>query len=776
VKNVSAALALAALIALAACSGGSQGSAGATPSPATSAETSNAAGASSAAPAATDTPPPTAEPGATATPEPTPTPNANLLSGENGARLLSYPAGLGNLPDDVVADGPSIQPSAPPGPYVFLYELPTVESIDTITGRMSEIAKGDPARTVIVAFSTTARDAGFNDVGKISAGADNTPQTIQVNAKARWVKVTFDSPGGTGWNGISATGTIPPRTGPPISGMFIEQKNPYLNGADNGSDESKDPWYLRAVSVGDGLTLMRCYSGRIGDSLVGTLIGGRTYLFGFNTEHGRLVVNDEGTELIGKMDGDWIHEVATKTMPAKCVPDKPYGTGPDHILVLDNENVNQPYPLNIDPKLQKSYRFTRIEASLVDPSWLANEDMVVLNGECKSSEFLSPAQGSMLVDWVGAGHKLAIYNADMCSDVTSYDFLPYQFHTSNPGARGAHGDRLIEVESDDLGSLDKTDTKHYVDASAYAANVQNQLGDANTVTTMDDHWCGHLFGTNANDVNGFMEMYALYGKGVFIFGGFDEDDSGIVQYQKVRDLELGLSLPADLGCSVKVDLSMILEPDREGTFVPGKAAIKPFAMEVLANQGWKGHVDITTQGQFPTSVTPSSFDMAGGTRPLALSVNIPANTHAGTYAVTVIATDQNGKTSQAVIQFNGEVPLKKISKKQKRIRLYGIHFDTDSARIQPRSEPVIKEIADLMNGDKTLRFQVEGHTDSDGGGPYNLKLSQRRAEAVVADLIHRYHIAKSRLVPKGFGLTRPVASNATEGGKALNRRVELLRL
>ena len=89
---------------------------------------------------------------------------------------------------------------------------------------------------------------------------------------------------------------------------------------------------------------------------------------------------------------------------------------------------------------------------------------------------------------------------------------------------------------------------------------------------------------------------------------------------------------------------------------------------------------------------------------------------------------------------------------------------------------MIAEIADLMKGDRTLRFQVEGHTDSDGGAAYNLKLSQARAQSVVNDLIHRYHIASSRLVAKGFGLTRPVASNATDGGKALNRRVELLRL
>ena len=89
---------------------------------------------------------------------------------------------------------------------------------------------------------------------------------------------------------------------------------------------------------------------------------------------------------------------------------------------------------------------------------------------------------------------------------------------------------------------------------------------------------------------------------------------------------------------------------------------------------------------------------------------------------------------------------------------------------------MIAEIAEIMRENPSWRFQVEGHTDSDGGARYNLGLSQRRAQSVVNDLVGRYHIAAARLVAKGFGLTKPVASNDTDAGKALNRRVELLRL
>lgn len=768
------ALALAATLSLVACGGSkSPGAGGPSGSPSALASAESAVPTASAATGA-----PSTAPGGTDTPAPTPSPDANLLSAANGARLLTYPASLRDDPDDVAQGGVDIQSDSAPGPYIFLYELPTVESIATITSQLDAVAKDDPPRSVVVAISTTGSQSGFSDAGTMTAppGGPAGPQTLHINAKARWIRLTFNAKDGSGWSGISAAGTIPPRTGPPLAGIFIQQEHPYKDGVDNGSDETGDPWYLRATSVGNGLSLTRCYASKVGVSIVGTLAPPRSYTVTDGDHSGSLVANDEGTELIGRIDNDWVHEVATKTQPAKCVPDKPYGTGPTRVLVLDNESVSQPYPFRDSSNQLKTYRFTRIPASMVDPSYLANADTAVLNGECDSSHYFSAAQGTMLVDWVGAGHKLAIYNADMCGDTTAYAFLPYQFETSNPGAGGAHGDRLIEVESDDLGSLDKTDLKHFVDATAYAKNDANQLGDANTVTSKDDHWCGHLFGTNSKHVNGFMEMYAPYQKGVFIFNGFDEDDSDIPEYQKVRDLELRMPLPADLPCNVKVDMSMVLQPSQEATFVAGKAQTLPFKMEVLANQGWAGHVNVTTQGSFATTVTPASFDMNGNTQPLQLAVNIPAGTPAGTYAVTAIATDPTGKTSQAVIQFNGEAPLKKILKKQRRIRLYGIHFDYDSAKIQPRSEPVIKDIADLMKADKTLRFQVEGHTDSDGGGPYNLRLSQARAQSVVNDLIHRYHIAASRLVPKGFGLTRPVASNATAGGKALNRRVELLRL
>jgi outer membrane protein OmpA-like peptidoglycan-associated protein len=200
-----------------------------------------------------------------------------------------------------------------------------------------------------------------------------------------------------------------------------------------------------------------------------------------------------------------------------------------------------------------------------------------------------------------------------------------------------------------------------------------------------------------------------------------------------------------------------------------------FPMELLANQGWKGHVNASTSGDLKGSVTPNSFDVAGGTVPLKIAVNIPANAKPGTYNVLVTGDAGNKQTAQATIQLTAAVPIVKQFQ-QKRIRLYGIHFDVDKATIKPQSEPVIAQIAAVMKQNPAWRFRVEGHTDSDGGYQHNMVLSQHRAESVVNDLVNRYHIARSRLVPVGYGYSHPVAPNTTAAGKALNRRVELVRL
>jgi hypothetical protein len=110
-----------------------------------------------------------------------------------------------------------------------------------------------------------------------------------------------------------------------------------------------------------------------------------------------------------------------------------------------------------------------------------------------------------------------------------------------------------------------------------------------------------------------------------------------------------------------------------------------------------------------------------------------------------------------------------------RAEVYGIYFDFASAEIRAESEPILQEIAGVLNRNPLWKLNVEGHTDNIGGDAYNMDLSRRRAEAVKQALVDRYHIAAERLSGTGFGASRPKETNDTMAGRARNRRVELVR-
>ena len=110
------------------------------------------------------------------------------------------------------------------------------------------------------------------------------------------------------------------------------------------------------------------------------------------------------------------------------------------------------------------------------------------------------------------------------------------------------------------------------------------------------------------------------------------------------------------------------------------------------------------------------------------------------------------------------------------VTLYGIYFDFDKAEIKPESKGQIDEIAKVLAANAELKLRVIGYTDNKGAAEHNRKLSQRRADAIVAALVKDYAIAANRLSASGVGSAAPTASNDTEEGRAKNRRVELLKL
>lgn len=104
-----------------------------------------------------------------------------------------------------------------------------------------------------------------------------------------------------------------------------------------------------------------------------------------------------------------------------------------------------------------------------------------------------------------------------------------------------------------------------------------------------------------------------------------------------------------------------------------------------------------------------------------------------------------------------------------------INFATDEAEILPDSRPQIEQVLTLLQASPELRLAVDGHTDDTGEAGHNRRLSEARAAAVVAVLTAE-GIGPDRLQARGYGPDQPVADNATEDGRATNRRVELVRL
>jgi outer membrane protein OmpA-like peptidoglycan-associated protein len=111
-----------------------------------------------------------------------------------------------------------------------------------------------------------------------------------------------------------------------------------------------------------------------------------------------------------------------------------------------------------------------------------------------------------------------------------------------------------------------------------------------------------------------------------------------------------------------------------------------------------------------------------------------------------------------------------------RVALYGVQFDFNEAEIKPTSEATISSIASVMQANPKLKISVVGHTDSLGPHEMNMRLSKQRADAVVKELRTKHKIPAGRMFAAGAGFLAPLSTNDTEKGRALNRRVELIRM
>lgn len=106
------------------------------------------------------------------------------------------------------------------------------------------------------------------------------------------------------------------------------------------------------------------------------------------------------------------------------------------------------------------------------------------------------------------------------------------------------------------------------------------------------------------------------------------------------------------------------------------------------------------------------------------------------------------------------------------IVLNNVFFDVDKFDIKQESNEELMSVVELLKKNPTLKIEISGHTDNTGSAEHNKTLSANRAKSIL-DFLVIHGIAKERLSSMGYGSSKPVADNATEAGKAMNRRIEM---
>jgi len=108
------------------------------------------------------------------------------------------------------------------------------------------------------------------------------------------------------------------------------------------------------------------------------------------------------------------------------------------------------------------------------------------------------------------------------------------------------------------------------------------------------------------------------------------------------------------------------------------------------------------------------------------------------------------------------------------LRTYELAFATGSDELQGTDWPILAAVAEVLASNPSTKIEVSGHTDSTGDKKKNQDLSERRAAAVKRALVEKYGADGARIATKGWGDQQPIQDNATEGERALNRRVEIV--
>lgn len=197
----------------------------------------------------------------------------------------------------------------------------------------------------------------------------------------------------------------------------------------------------------------------------------------------------------------------------------------------------------------------------------------------------------------------------------------------------------------------------------------------------------------------------------------------------------------------------------------GDKEISPF--EVVANYTTAlEQIGAVALNQSDSALAYRAFKLSRpGTGDIYVVVD-PGGNHTHNYSLTFIESAQRQQvvSADALYKTLGKVGF---------VAFY-VNFDTDKSTLKPDAAPQVAQIVALLKANPALEVFVDGHTDNVGPASTNKPLSQARAQSVVQELV-KQGIDPSRLTARGFGPDVPIADNRLEEGRALNRRVELVK-
>ncbi len=221
---------------------------------------------------------------------------------------------------------------------------------------------------------------------------------------------------------------------------------------------------------------------------------------------------------------------------------------------------------------------------------------------------------------------------------------------------------------------------------------------------------------------------------------------------------------------------------------------EPYSVDLFVKAGETTPANVTlipvSEGMLVLTIVdieskePLTAEVSIGTmEPETVTAKFEKTLGIGSYTIKVIAEDENYISLEKNITIEAGKTLQievALCKKEFKLVLPKVYFESDKFEIKSEFYSVldgaVETINIILSGGSSITIEVQGHTDNVNTDDYNLKLSKERANAVKNYLVKKHDIESEKLITKGYGESKPVATNDTEEGRTKNRRVEFLIL